>query len=329
MRGLALLARLRSLGASRHPERLAPILQRARTLTRLFATRSGGMRVEITGLDADGVLTRAGWTLVAHDGDGPDVPGLASAAAVRLLLAGRLEPGARVVCGDIPLATIEAEMAPLAITTSRTQERIEPAPFARAVGETAWATLPEQVRSFHDAAAAPVWTGVADVDRGRHPLSRLVGRIVGLPAAARQIGVRVTIERERDGEERWTRTFGHESFHSTLSQGRDARIEERFGPLVVVLGLEVERGTLRYPVAGCRLLGVPLPRMLWPKSEAFETVDEAGRFRFDVRLSLPLVGFLAHYRGWLVPAEATVSGSVQDRAPPATVSEIPLATISG
>ena len=35
---------------------------------------------------------------------------------------------------------------------------------------------------------------------------------------------------------------------------------------------------------------------------AFEHVVEE-RFRFDVSLRVPLVGLLAHYRGWLVPDE--------------------------
>jgi hypothetical protein len=49
-----------------------------------------------------------------------------------------------------------------------------------------------------------------------------------------------------------------------------------------------------------RFLGVPLLRALLPRSDAFEHV-EADVFRFDVRLGLPLVGLLAHYRGWLKP----------------------------
>jgi hypothetical protein len=38
-----------------------------------------------------------------------------------------------------------------------------------------------------------------------------------------------------------------------------------------------------------------------PSSEAYETVDADGRFRFDVKLTLPFFGLLAHYRGWLTP----------------------------
>ena len=47
-----------------------------------------------------------------------------------------------------------------------------------------------------------------------------------------------------------------------------------------------------------------LPRFLAPRSDTREYQDEQGRFRFDVRLSLPLIGLLAHYRGWLMPEKA-------------------------
>jgi hypothetical protein len=47
-----------------------------------------------------------------------------------------------------------------------------------------------------------------------------------------------------------------------------------------------------------RCCGLPLPRALWPAIEASESQDD-GRFCFDVRIALPLVGRLVHYRGWL------------------------------
>ncbi len=42
---------------------------------------------------------------------------------------------------------------------------------------------------------------------------------------------------------------------------------------------------------------------LAPRAEAAESVDDAGRFRFDVRIDLPGVGRLVRYRGWLVEEE--------------------------
>jgi len=70
------------------------------------------------------------------------------------------------------------------------------------------------------------------------------------------------------------------------------------------LGLSVREGELDLPVSSGRLFGLPLPRALLPLSVARESVDAEGRFRFDVRLSLPIFGLLAHYRGWLEPAAA-------------------------
>jgi hypothetical protein len=48
-------------------------------------------------------------------------------------------------------------------------------------------------------------------------------------------------------------------------------------------------------------LGVPVPKVFRPQSDAREFVDEQGRFNFDVKITLPFVGLLAHYRGWLGP----------------------------
>jgi hypothetical protein len=59
-------------------------------------------------------------------------------------------------------------------------------------------------------------------------------------------------------------------------------------------------------MAGGRFLGIRLPRALLPRSDACESVEN-GMFRFDVRLSPPLIGLLAHYRGWLKPDEPGAS----------------------
>jgi hypothetical protein len=58
-----------------------------------------------------------------------------------------------------------------------------------------------------------------------------------------------------------------------------------------------------------RILGVPLPRCLWPRIVANERVDDAGRFRFDVTIGLPGIGRLVRYRGWLEPADITAAAA--------------------
>ena len=56
------------------------------------------------------------------------------------------------------------------------------------------------------------------------------------------------------------------------------------------------------PVIGWRIGRMRLPLFLAPKSETREFSGDDGRFHFDVAIRLPIVGLLAHYRGWLEPA---------------------------
>jgi hypothetical protein len=65
------------------------------------------------------------------------------------------------------------------------------------------------------------------------------------------------------------------------------------------LRLIPEPDRLVYRVEGWRLGPVPLPRLLAPLTRTHEEVDGEGRFVFDVEISLPLVGRLVRYRGWL------------------------------
>ena len=60
------------------------------------------------------------------------------------------------------------------------------------------------------------------------------------------------------------------------------------------------------PIVGWRFFGLPMPRFLAPVSVAREFEDETGRYRFDVRLSAPVVGLPAHYSGWLRPWARTM-----------------------
>ena len=46
---------------------------------------------------------------------------------------------------------------------------------------------------------------------------------------------------------------------------------------------------------------IPLPQSVAPRTHAREW-QEQGRFHFDVPISLPLVGLVVHYTGWLEPA---------------------------
>lgn len=303
-RGLMALARLRRAGLLGRLDGLIPLLLAARRLTRITTSDRGGMLVAVTGLDEGGALRHARWSLLAEQDDGPQVPTLAAAAALRAIRDDLLPPGARSAGGALALSQIEAEMRPYAISTQSENEPHGRGIFEQDLGEGDFAMLPEPLRAFHGAAGAPVWQGRARVENGRNPVAWLIRRVIGLPAAGDDVPVTVSVERiasDGDRAEIWTRSFGGSRFASRLSLDRENRLHERFGPVDFRLGLAVQDGKVALPVVSARLLGIPLPRILLPRSEASETVDAQGRFRFDVKLTLPLFGLLVRYAGWLAP----------------------------
>jgi hypothetical protein len=124
----------------------------------------------------------------------------------------------------------------------------------------------------------------------------------------------VTVERQVDPDnndqifETWTRNFAGKCFSSKLGCQRDSGFVEKFGPLSFNIGLDVKEDCLVMPVIGWKFAAIRLPAFLAPRSQASESEDEHGRFQFGVKLSLPLLGLFAHYRGWLMPKKIDDTG---------------------
>jgi len=297
--GLFVLAQLRQRGVIAKIESLAPLLAKARRITRLFATDRGGMSVTCAGIDASGRQTRARWLLIAEKGAGPDVPVLPAVALIRSLLLGGETAGAEIAA--LPLAAIEAEMSPPSLTTSRIlQHAGRDCLIASACGRASYSLLPSAVRAFHDQDAPPVWTGKADIDAASSLAGRVVRTLAGFPASARGADVTVTVDR-CGGEEIWQRNFDGSRFASHLRYEGGNVVSERFGAFDILLRLSAENGEVRMPVAGWRIGPIKLPLFLAPTSDTREFAGDDGRFHFDVRIGLPLIGLLARYRGWLEP----------------------------
>lgn len=299
--GVQALAKLRQWGLFKNPLHIVPWLVKGRSLTRLLGGKNGSMTVRLRGLDESGVWCEKQWSLLAQNGDGPHVPALPAVAAIRMLLGGELPIGARVAAGDIPLSHIAAEFDGLAISTNIERRSVALSSFEVALGHN-YATMPDPIRRFHTMAGEPVWQGRASVERGNSLVARLAAWIIGLPAAAEEVDVRVSVERDAHGRERWTRNFGGKEFHSDLAFSTDKGLIETFGPLTCDLGLTASDKGTTMPVARGWMLGTPLPTFLLPGSATSETIDAEGRFRFSVRITLPVFGFLVAYKGWLRPA---------------------------
>ncbi|WP_157960180.1 DUF4166 domain-containing protein [Albibacillus kandeliae] len=174
--------------------------------------------------------------------------------------------------------------------------------FERALGSETFAALPPNLRALHDVTGVRVWRGLADVERGTSLIARTAGRLFGLPPAASGMAVTVTMTSDGEGET-WQRQFGTFSLQSRLGLAGppgSGLIWERMGPVRATVPLALTGQGLGWPISSIRLLGLPLPRALLPRSEVTES-DRDGKAWFDVKLTLPVGGLLVRYRGWLEP----------------------------
>jgi hypothetical protein len=295
---LAWLVRLRLI-PSLSP--LVPLMRFAMSRLR-WGEHRGGMFVEIEGATASGQHVKRSWHLLAEGDDGPFIPAMGVAAAIRRVLDGRAPPaGARAATGDLELEDYEILFRERSIYTGiRNDTPIGPL-YQRLLG-TAWEDLPPEIRTLHDTSLA---RGRASVERGKSLLSRLTAKAVGFPPASPDIEVSVRFDPSRGGET-WTRIFGQDRFSSRqfAGHGRSAYLLcERFGPLTFAMALVPDRGRLLLVLRGWSVLGFPLPMWLCPHSTALETVAD-GRFRFHVEISHFLTGLIVRYQGWLDPRDS-------------------------
>lgn len=142
--------------------------------------------------------------------------------------------------------------------------------------------------------------GRAEVRRGRSPLARLAGIVMGFPAAGKDVPLVVTFT-EKDGVQTWTRDFNGAKFSTRLHAGRgrwDGLLVERFGPMAFAMAVLWRDGRINLHMRGWSFCGLPLPQFLCPRFVACET-DENGVFSFNVEIYHPLTGLMVHYRGTL------------------------------
>ncbi|MFT5066665.1 MAG: saccharopine dehydrogenase-like NADP-dependent oxidoreductase [Yoonia sp.] len=303
--GMEVLAALHKLGVIKSPQKLIPLLLRARKVTRIFTSDAGGMLVGICGIDAGGIPTQTRWSLVARQDHGPFIPILPAAAAVRKLLDGDILIGAGLAHSILSLPDILAQMTLYDIATQTSLNQTTLSVFENALGPDVFGMLPNAVQNFHQATGPTVWSGMADIVSGRSVMSKVLGRVFGFPRAGRDIPLTVNIDRtiSRDGipMERWTRLFTGAKMSSVLQYDSVGAVTEAFTPFIFTLPLAADAGGISMPVSAWRIGKIALPKWLAPRSEAREFMDDQGRFWFDVKLSAPLIGLIAHYRGWLEP----------------------------
>jgi hypothetical protein len=166
--------------------------------------------------------------------------------------------------------------------------------FGQLLGSS-FAELPLAIRNVHDVRSKRL-LGRADVTRGTHWLVRWLAPFASLPATCRDIPIGVQIDVHRHGET-WSRSFNGYSMQSHL-RAAGPMLAERLGAMTLFFILDADASGIRWRVTGAKCLGVPLPTRWFTSAVASESVLE-DRYHFDVHASLPRVGLLVHYRGWL------------------------------
>lgn len=280
-------------GWLKHPDRLLPLMLGAQRLTSMFGSDRSGMIVRCFGL-LQGARTERRWTLVASDGCGPEVPGLAVPVLLQRLRDRTLDAGARDAGPLLSLADFEPAFEAMPVRHAVTTHDLPPPLYARVMG-AAFDALPPRVRAMHEVLRDHGAAGRATVTRGRNPLARVIAAVIGFPPEGEH-DLHVTFA-ERDGVETWTRDFSGRAFQSRLSQ-HGGRLVETFGLLRFGFELAGDVSGFTMHIRRWWLGPLPLPITLAPRSVAREW-EADDRFQFDVPIVLPLVGLIVHYRGWL------------------------------
>lgn len=308
--GMARLVRWRLLPS------LVPFARLMHRASNLFTwgEHRGGMFVSVSGWRAPATRIERSWNLVADGSRGPYVPTMAAAAVIHRCNNGRVPvTGARPATGELEMKDFDRFFDSLGLEHDVRFNSANSANslYQRVLGN-AWLDLPDSVRRIHGDTSTRKWRGRARVTRASNTLAKLIGTLFRFPKAGDDIGVTVEFHR-KSGRETWTRNFAGRRFSSVQYQGRGAYeglLCERFGPFTFGLATVVENDRLRVPVRRWSMLGVRLPLWLAPRSNTYEC-EEDGTFQFYVDISLPLVGLVVRYEGY-INEEVPVAGN-EDR----------------
>lgn len=304
------LARLRWLLHLPAPTPLARVC--CRVVSRLrFGEHRGGMFVDARGRGRNGRPSRRSWHLLAEGDDGPYIPSMAIALIVRRALHGKAPAaGARAAAGELTLRDYDEAFSGRRIYTGFRRQPDEGTPPFKTVLGDCFEALPRPLRDFHGGDTETVWTGEAEARAGSNAFARAIARLVGFPTKNEVTRARVTVARTDHGEA-WHRELGAVTFRSLLfaGNGRDEHLLcEQFGWVTVSMAIVWDGERLAFVPRRWRLGRVPLPQLLLPKGGSYEA-EKDGRFAFDVRLELPLIGLLAAYRGTLRPSDLCRPGA--------------------
>lgn len=176
-------------------------------------------------------------------------------------------------------------------------------PFEKLLGP-ALERLPAPVQRVHSLRQPLVAAGRAEITAANGILARFICWFAGLPRPGRDVDVTVVFA-PQDGCERWDRKFADRRYASwmQIGAGRDEGfLIEHFGLFDLRFQLNPKPEGLAWSLIGWRCLRIPLPRWSVPRVKCVESAD-GDRYTFDIDVTFPMIGWLMHYRGWLLPQD--------------------------
>ncbi len=293
LRAIRVLSWLIEKGWLTSPPPGTRLLRRLHGLTAALGSDRSAMAVSVKGFVGKQAVVHR-WTLIAENGDGPEIPVLAAelvSAKIRdkKILAGAWHAGNLLELNDFtPL------FADLSIRCETVAEPYEPV-YRRIMG-TQFDSLPAAIRALHELVGDDGAAGLAVVTRGRSRVANLICRIMRFPPTG-ESELHVAFS-EHNGIERWQRDFGGKRFASEMRQSGNL-LEERFGPLRFYFDLCASDAGIEMLLRKWSVFRIPLPLAIAPRSRAVESVED-GKFSFDVSIAMPVFGALVRYKGHLV-----------------------------
>lgn len=159
-----------------------------------------------------------------------------------------------------------------------------------------YAQLAPEVQRFHRLVGPVALHGEVETEPPTSRAARWLAWCIRTPRTPSRGPMRFVLEAS-PSEETWTRHFPRHTMRSTLSL-RDGRLTEALGLTRLFFTMEAAEGMLRMRLEGLRFLGIPCPAWLRPAVLAEER-GHGDRLHFNVRASVPLLGVVAAYRGYL------------------------------
>jgi hypothetical protein len=152
---------------------------------------------------------------------------------------------------------------------------------------------------------ATLLRGTVSVTRGAGPLACLLAELAGMPRTCSDAPCEVRFEQSvaASGAERWVREMAGRRFSSLLVPAAAGEFDESFGWYRFRFALDLDNGAVEFTLRGWSVLGLPLPRALWPAIRTRES-QQGDEYLFAVSASLPLLGLLVAYSGRLRIVEA-------------------------